>query len=157
MKKGKQATRFSTQAADVICTLPVALPILRNAVNCDLLYLSALDSKGLHPLLQCHCSHPNFIPMFVSSIKRKVYSKERLEGSSKTNVKVQTSCRRSGTFMGTPGRLRTSKQNEGKEHMIQIFTDGSKNEHGVLSGIAMYTQNKLNHKMKHKLHRQMLK
>jgi ribonuclease HI len=56
--------------------------------------------------------------------------------------------------MGTPGRLRTSKQNEGKEHMIQIFTDGSKNEHGVLSGIAMYTQNKLNHKMKHKLHRQ---
>lgn len=77
-KKGEQATRFCTQAADVVCTLPVALPILHNAVNCGLLYQSALDSKGLHPLPQCHCSHPNFIPMFVSSIKRKVYSKERL-------------------------------------------------------------------------------
>jgi hypothetical protein len=48
--------------------------------------------------------------------------------------------------------FRISEQNEGKEHTIQIFTDGSKNEHGVGSGTAMYIQNKLKHQMKHKLH-----
>jgi len=37
--------------------------------------------------------------------------------------------------------------------MIQIFTDGSKNEHGVVSGTTIYLQNKLKHHMKHKLHK----
>jgi hypothetical protein len=50
-KKGEQATRFCTEAADVVCTLPVALLILSNGVNCEDLYVSALDSKQLHPLL----------------------------------------------------------------------------------------------------------
>ena len=45
-----------------------------------------------------------------------------------------------------------SEQNEANEHMIQIYTDGSKNEHGVGSGTAIYIQNKLTHQMKHKLH-----
>jgi len=44
-KKGEQATHFCTEVAGVVCTLPVALLILSNAVNCDLLYRSALDSK----------------------------------------------------------------------------------------------------------------
>jgi len=48
--------------------------------------------------------------------------------------------------------VRISEQYEGKEHTIQIFTDGSKNEHGVGSGTAIYIQNKLKHQMKHKLH-----
>ena len=48
--------------------------------------------------------------------------------------------------------VRISEQNEAKEHTIQIFTDGSKNEHGVGSGTAIYIQNKLTHQMKHKLH-----
>jgi len=48
--------------------------------------------------------------------------------------------------------VRFREQNEGKEHTIQIFTDGSKNEHGVGAGIAIYIQNKLTHQMKHKLH-----
>ena len=43
-------------------------------------------------------------------------------------------------------------ENETNEHTIQIFTDGSKNEHGVGSGTAIYKQNKLTHQMKHKLH-----
>jgi hypothetical protein len=45
-KKGEQATCFCTEAAGVICTQPVALLTLSNAVNCkDLLYISAFDSK----------------------------------------------------------------------------------------------------------------
>ena len=43
-------------------------------------------------------------------------------------------------------------QNEEKEYMIHIFTDGSKNEHGIGSGTAIYIQNKLTHQVKHKLH-----
>ena len=36
--------------------------------------------------------------------------------------------------------------------MIQIFTDGSKNEQGDGSGTVTYIQDKLTHQMKHKLH-----
>jgi hypothetical protein len=46
----------------------------------------------------------------------------------------------------------TSEHNETNEHTIQIFTDGSKNEHGVGSRTAIYIQNKLTQQMKHKLH-----
>jgi ribonuclease HI len=45
-----------------------------------------------------------------------------------------------------------SQQNEANEHTIPIFTDGSKNDHGVGSETAIYIQNKLTHQMKHKLH-----
>jgi ribonuclease HI len=48
--------------------------------------------------------------------------------------------------------VRFREQNGGKEHKIQVFKDGSKNEHGVRAGIAIYIQNKLTHQMKHKLH-----
>ena len=34
--------------------------------------------------------------------------------------------------------VRISEQNEAKEHTIEIFTDGSKNEHGVGSGTVIY-------------------
>ena len=54
--------------------------------------------------------------------------------------------------MDSPGRLRISDQGEEKEHTIHIFTDGSKNEHGVGSGSAIYIQNKLTRQLKHKLH-----
>jgi len=37
--------------------------------------------------------------------------------------------------------VRISMQNKEKEHTIHIFTDGSKNEHGVGSGTAIYIQN----------------
>lgn len=47
-KKGEQATCFCTEALGVVCTQPVALLTLSNAVNCeDLLYISALDSKNV--------------------------------------------------------------------------------------------------------------
>jgi hypothetical protein len=36
--------------------------------------------------------------------------------------------------------------------MIHIYTDKSKNEHGVGSGSAIYIQNKLIQQLKHKLH-----
>jgi len=36
-----------------------------------------------------------------------------------------------------------SEQGQEKEHTIHIYTDGSKNEHGVGSGSAIYIQNKL--------------
>ena len=36
--------------------------------------------------------------------------------------------------------------------MIKKFIDGSKNEHGVVLGTAIYIQNELKHQMKHKLH-----
>jgi ribonuclease HI len=45
-----------------------------------------------------------------------------------------------------------SEQNETNEHMIKIFTDGSKNEHGVGAGTVIYVQNMSTHQMKHKLH-----
>jgi hypothetical protein len=45
-----------------------------------------------------------------------------------------------------------SKQNEANEHTIQIFTDRSKNEHGVGSGTAIYIQNKLTHQVKNEHH-----
>jgi len=48
--------------------------------------------------------------------------------------------------------VRISEQNEAKEHTIQIYTDGSKNEHGVESGTAIYIHNKLTHQIKRKLH-----
>jgi len=48
--------------------------------------------------------------------------------------------------------VKINEQKEGNEHTIHIFTDGSKNEHGVGSGTAIYIQNKLKHQMKHKLH-----
>jgi hypothetical protein len=48
--------------------------------------------------------------------------------------------------------VKINEQTEGNEHTIQIFTDGSKNEHGVGSGTAIYIQNKLINQMKHKLH-----
>jgi len=48
--------------------------------------------------------------------------------------------------------VKINEQKEGYEHTIQIFTDGSKNEHGVGSGTAIYILNKLTHQIKHKLH-----
>jgi ribonuclease HI len=37
-------------------------------------------------------------------------------------------------------------------YTIHIYTDGSKHENGVGSGIAMYTDDKLTHQIKYKLH-----
>jgi len=48
--------------------------------------------------------------------------------------------------------VRISEQGQEKEHMIHIYTDGSKNEHGVGSGSAIYIQNKLIRQLRHKLH-----
>jgi ribonuclease HI len=48
--------------------------------------------------------------------------------------------------------VRINEWTEEKEHTIQIYTDGSKNEQGVGSGIAIYIQKKLTHQIKHKLH-----
>jgi hypothetical protein len=48
--------------------------------------------------------------------------------------------------------VKINEQTEGNEHTIQIFTDGSKNEHDVGSGTAIYIQNKLLHQTKHILH-----
>jgi len=47
--------------------------------------------------------------------------------------------------------VKINEQKEGNEHRIQIFTEGSKNEHCVGPGTATYIQNKLIHQMKHKL------
>jgi len=56
--------------------------------------------------------------------------------------------------LDSPGRFTVTinAQNEANEHTIQIFTDGSKHEHGVGSGTAIYIQNKLTHQMERKLH-----
>jgi outer membrane translocation and assembly module TamA len=48
--------------------------------------------------------------------------------------------------------IRICEQNELTEHTIHLYTDGSKNEHGVGSEIAIFIKNKLNHQIKHKLH-----
>jgi len=37
------------------------------------------------------------------------------------------------------------------EHTIHIYTDGSKTEQGVGSGIAIYVNNKITHQIKHKI------
>jgi len=42
--------------------------------------------------------------------------------------------------------------NEWKEYTIHIYTDGSKSENGVGSGIVIYTNHKLSHQIKYKLH-----
>jgi len=42
--------------------------------------------------------------------------------------------------------------NDSKDYTIHIYTDGSKNENGVGSGIAIYTNDKLTHQIKYKLH-----
>jgi len=47
--------------------------------------------------------------------------------------------------------VRITEQNETMEHTIHIYTDGSKTEQGVGSGIAIYVNNKLSHQIKHKL------
>jgi len=38
------------------------------------------------------------------------------------------------------------------ERAIQIYTDGSKSEHGVGAGIAIFIQNKLAHQLRFTLH-----
>jgi len=38
------------------------------------------------------------------------------------------------------------------EHAIQIFTDGSKSEHGVAAGVAVFVQSKLAHQSRYTLH-----
>ena len=42
--------------------------------------------------------------------------------------------------------------NDSKDYTIHIYTDGSKNENGGGSGIAIYTNDKLTHQIKYKLH-----
>ena len=55
--------------------------------------------------------------------------------------------------MDSPSRYsHNQQQNKANEHTIEIFTDGSKNEHGVGSGTVIYLWNILTHQMKHKLH-----
>ena len=46
--------------------------------------------------------------------------------------------------------VRITEQNETMEHTIHIYTDGSKTEQGVGSGIAIYVNNKITHQIKHK-------
>jgi hypothetical protein len=46
--------------------------------------------------------------------------------------------------------VRITEQND--EHAIQVFTDGSKNEHGVGAGKAIFIQNKLKHRLRFTLH-----
>ena len=41
---------------------------------------------------------------------------------------------------------------EQDEHAIQIFTDGSKSENGVGTGIAIFMQSELTHQLRYKLH-----
>ena len=38
------------------------------------------------------------------------------------------------------------------EHAIQVFRDGSKNEHGVGAGVAIFIQSKLEHQLRFTLH-----
>jgi ribonuclease HI len=42
--------------------------------------------------------------------------------------------------------------NDSKEYSIHVYTDGSKSENGVGSGVAIYTNHKLTHQIKYKLH-----
>ena len=48
--------------------------------------------------------------------------------------------------------VRINEEGQEKEYTIHIYTDGSKNEHGVGSGSAIYLQKKLIRQLKHKLH-----
>ena len=46
----------------------------------------------------------------------------------------------------------TEQHEQQEEHAIQIFTDGSKSEHGVGAGIAIFVQGKLEHQLRYTLH-----
>jgi ribonuclease HI len=46
--------------------------------------------------------------------------------------------------------VRITDQEE--DHTIQIFTDGSKSEHGVGAGIAIFIQNRLEHQLRYTLY-----
>jgi len=46
----------------------------------------------------------------------------------------------------------TEQHEQQEEHAIQIFTDGSKSEHGVGAGIAIFVQSKLEHQLRYTLH-----
>jgi ribonuclease HI len=48
--------------------------------------------------------------------------------------------------------VRITEHNESKDYTFHIYTDGSKNEHGVGSGMAINTKNELTHQIKHILH-----
>jgi ribonuclease HI len=48
--------------------------------------------------------------------------------------------------------VRICEQNELTENIVHIYTDGSKIEHGIGSGIAIFTKNKLTPQIKHKIH-----
>jgi hypothetical protein len=48
--------------------------------------------------------------------------------------------------------VRITEQQDG--HAIQIFTEGSKSEHGVGAGIAIFIQSKLAYQLKYTLHSQ---
>jgi hypothetical protein len=48
--------------------------------------------------------------------------------------------------------IRINEHHEQEQHAIQIFTDGSKSEHGVGTGIAIFVQGKLEHQLRYTLH-----
>ena len=48
--------------------------------------------------------------------------------------------------------VRIDDQNELTDHSIHIYTDGSKREHGVGSGIAICIKSELTYQIKHKIH-----
>ena len=58
--------------------------------------------------------------------------------------------RSKAVILPSPSALRITEQQD--EHAIQIFTDGSKSEHGVGAGIAIFIQSKLAHQLRYKVH-----
>jgi ribonuclease HI len=51
--------------------------------------------------------------------------------------------------LASPSRLRITEQ---YKNAIQIFTDGSKSEHGVRAGLTIFIQSKLAHQSRYTLH-----
>jgi hypothetical protein len=78
----------------------------------------------------------------------KLYSIMRKSQVQGTDYEVQPK-----DWIHPANTIRITEQHEQQEeHAIQIFTDGSKSEHGVGAGIAIFVQGKLEHELRYTLH-----
>jgi len=87
------------------------------------------------------CTLTGLTPIVIKAEKvAKLYSIMRKSQVQGIDYEVQPK-----DWLNPANTIRITEQLEQEEHAIQIFTDGSKSEHGVGAGIAIFVQGKLEH------------
>jgi ribonuclease HI len=95
------------------------------------------------------CTLTGLTPIVIKKDEAaKLYSIMRKSQVQGTDYEVQPN-----DWLHPANTIRISEQHEQQEQQaIQIFTDGSKSEHVVGAGIAIFVQGKLEHQLRYTLH-----